>query len=240
MITVVTFIESLVTQHRPQDSISDVMQYGYRAGWLEEQDVLSKNDLLTRKTLARILHNFIRLELHEADVTDWHAAQKLQDLYDCRTCVNHIAQIYVKGILDGFFSQDNRFIWGMDEPLSPEASKRIIERCFTPALRQPPVSLDTDLPTPERISYETALSYLQQDKKIILIDVRSDAEYEESHLKNALPIPLMNILKNPYQVCDARDRHILLYCNEGYQSDIAATKLLECGYRDVQSFAYKK
>lgn len=237
MITLLAFVESLMAYYKPEEPLQEAIDYGYRAGWLEDQDVIGKASWLTRKSMARILHNFMRLELKEADVTDWHAAEKLQDLYDCRSCVNHIAQIYAKGILDGILSQDNRFIFGMEETISPQESQQIIERCFMPSLRKPPLSTDNSLPVVERISFETAMSYLQQDKKILLIDVRTEAEYEKAHLTNALHIPLMAIMKNPYQVCELRDRHLLLYCHEGYQSDMAAARLLEAGYTNVQSFA---
>ena len=39
--------------------------------------------------------------LGEEDESDWSAAERLQDLYSCHVCLNHIAQVYVKGIMGG-------------------------------------------------------------------------------------------------------------------------------------------
>ncbi|MBE5877043.1 MAG: rhodanese-like domain-containing protein, partial [Lachnospiraceae bacterium] len=213
-ITIAAFIHALMARYRSNEMNQDAISYGYLAGWLEDQDVTGKNALLTRKTAARILHNFMRKELKETDETNIRPSQKLQDLYDCRSCVGHITQIYVKGILNGFLSSDNRFIFGMDALLSHDECKEMIERCLLPSLRQAPSCPKNHLPAASLITYDKALSYIRRDQKLLLIDVRPSSEYEEFHLVNAVSIPLMSILKNPYQVCEVRDRRILLYCNE--------------------------
>ncbi len=231
------FVQALMGYYHPQEPVTDAVCYGYHNGWLAEQDVTGKKALLTRKTAARIIHNFMRVELKENDEPDSRPAQKLQDLYDCRSCVGHVTQTYLKGIIDGVYTPANRFIFGMEQFLSYAESNLIIKRLLTPSLRLPkPVSEDT-LPIVQRISAEEAITYCRQDRKALLIDVRSASEFDEKHLMNAIHIPLMDILKNPYQVCEVRDRHILLYCNEGYQSDIAGNRLLECGFEKVSSFA---
>ena len=66
-----------------------------------------------------------------------------------------------------------------------------------------------------------------------MIDVRSPAEFTTAHLKNAINIPLISILKNPYAVSERRDRMLLLYCSDGYQSDMAAQCLKDAGYEKV-------
>ena len=53
-----------------------------------------------RKTAAVLLHIFLLTELKEPDESDISGASILRDLYDCRVCVNHIAQVYLKGIME--------------------------------------------------------------------------------------------------------------------------------------------
>lgn len=76
-----------------------LLEYGRQRGWLEPQDLLEAEKPLIRRQAARILHEFLRKECGEADEADWGSAGKLADLYDCRVCVNHVAQVYAKGIM---------------------------------------------------------------------------------------------------------------------------------------------
>ncbi len=41
----------------------------------------------------------MKIELGVPDLQDISAANVLADLYTCHTCVNHIAQIYLRGIM---------------------------------------------------------------------------------------------------------------------------------------------
>ena len=54
---------------------------------------------LDRKTAAKTVHEYLLNTMAEADSDHWKKAEALKDLYDCRTCAAHIAQVYVKGIM---------------------------------------------------------------------------------------------------------------------------------------------
>lgn len=77
----------------------NLLHYGHIRGWLEDQDERFCNNVLTRQTAARILHLFMKVELGLPDLKDISAANILADLYTCHTCVNHIAQIFLRGII---------------------------------------------------------------------------------------------------------------------------------------------
>ena len=79
---------------------------------------------------------------------------------------------------------------------------------------------------------------LQTGKKILLVDVRTEREYEENHMENAINVPLLSIIKNPVVFSDNRNNMIWLYCKEGYQSRAAAQCLLEAGYSGVKYFVW--
>ncbi len=80
-------------------TLSELLRYGHFRGWLEDSDERHPETLLNRKTAARIIHQFMVVELHVSDIADISAAEKLRDLYTCRVCANHIAQVYARGIM---------------------------------------------------------------------------------------------------------------------------------------------
>jgi len=79
-------------------TLSELLRYGHFRGWLEDSDELHPKTLLNRQTAARIIHQFMVVELHVPDIADISTAEKLRDLYTCRVCANHIAQVYVRGM----------------------------------------------------------------------------------------------------------------------------------------------
>ena len=80
-------------------TLSELLRYGHFRGWLEDSDERHPETLLNRQTAARIIHQFMVVELHVSDIADISAAKKLRDLYTCRVCANHIAQVYARGIM---------------------------------------------------------------------------------------------------------------------------------------------
>ena len=80
-------------------TLSELLRYGHFRGWLEDSDERHPENFLNRQTAARIIHQFMVVELHMSDVADISAAEKLRDLYTCRVCANHIAQVYARGIM---------------------------------------------------------------------------------------------------------------------------------------------
>ncbi len=216
----------------------DAITYGYNAGWLDNQDVTGRALLLERRNAARIVHQFMLLELKEPDMAEVDAATKLQDLYECRSCVGHVMQVYAKGIMRGYTDNMGRLIFGMREQVSVTECCEIVERLFSVDKRVPQTSEMTA--GSEVITAEKAIQYLEEDESALLVDVRMAGDFEEKHMKGSVNIPLAYILKNPYVVNERRDVRILLYCEEGYQSDIAARCLSEAGYEKVYCFAWEE
>ena len=56
--------------------------------------------ILIRKNCAKMIHVFLQRNLHEKDEIDIKKAEEIKDLFDCRICANHIAQVYLKGIME--------------------------------------------------------------------------------------------------------------------------------------------
>lgn len=195
---------------------------------------------ITKKNAARIVHEYLRQELEEPDEIDGSPAYVLQDLFDCRVCAGHIMQVYVKGIMDEVILADGRMIFDADSRVSPEEMSDILTRVCFPEFRIPRMA-EADgcgqTATPEELSLEQAMLLLQEKKNILLVDVRTEREYEKEYLNGAVNVPLLSIIKNPFMFSENRGKLILLYCKEGYQSKAAAQCLLEAGYKNVAYFA---
>jgi len=134
-VTVAQFVNALINRSPCSPNTADYMAYGYHAGWLADMDITGKNEPLLKKNAARIIHEFMRIELQEPDLGDVSAATKLRDLYDCRVCTKHVMQAYAKGIMNGYYATDTLYLFGMNEPVSETDMYKILSRIFDMNLR---------------------------------------------------------------------------------------------------------
>ena len=72
------------------------------AGLLGEKTILEDDgeSILIRKNCAKMIHLFLQRKMHEKDEINIKKAEEIKDLFDCRICANHIAQVYLKGIME--------------------------------------------------------------------------------------------------------------------------------------------
>jgi rhodanese-related sulfurtransferase len=80
---------------------------------------------------------------------------------------------------------------------------------------------------------EEAKKLMETKKNLLLIDVRSPAEFKQGTIKGAQNIPFIDILEGRHSL--PKDRPILLICSIGGRSYAAGQILLEKGYTDVQN-----
>jgi len=85
-----------------------------------------------------------------------------------------------------------------------------------------------------RISALEAQSMMSGE--VIILDVRTQEEYDEGHIENAMLIPYELVGSNAEDVFADKDSTILIYCRSGRRSEIAARALIESGYTDVYDF----
>jgi len=81
------------------------------------------------------------------------------------------------------------------------------------------------------LTIDGAKALVQENPDLIVLDVRTRAEYEISHLQNAILIPVSD-LKNRLAELD-KDKKILVYCNTGIRSAIASEILINNGFGSV-------
>ncbi len=90
----------------------------------------------------------------------------------------------------------------------------------------------------EELSYKTVYSseskdIIKTEKNIIILDVRSESEYAGGHIKEALSLPYTDISEKAEQFIPDKQTKILVYCQNGGRSIIAARKLVRLGYSNV-------
>ncbi len=72
------------------------------------------------------------------------------------------------------------------------------------------------------------------DKGAIIVDVRTDVEYNEGHIENALSIPLDTISKETLnEKIQDKNSYIIVYCKSGNRSKKAQEELTNLGYTNV-------
>ncbi|WP_343185188.1 rhodanese-like domain-containing protein [Anoxynatronum sibiricum] len=85
----------------------------------------------------------------------------------------------------------------------------------------------------QSISPEEAFQRLENEEQIILLDVRTEAEFEEGHIPGSMLIPLQVLAEEaPLQLSD-KDATIFIYCRSGRRSLEAAKMMLEMGYTQI-------
>ncbi len=73
------------------------------------------------------------------------------------------------------------------------------------------------------------------DERLVMLDVRKEAEFDSGHVKNAENIPLGN-LKDPGNIAMLNESdNLYIYCGSGYRSVIAASILKKQGYHSLRN-----
>ena len=87
-----------------------------------------------------------------------------------------------------------------------------------------------------QISQDEAKQMMEQDGTQIIVDVRTQEEYDSGHIPGAICIPNESIgTEHPEELPDL-DQVILVYCRSGNRSKQAAQKLFDMGYINVYEF----
>ena len=88
----------------------------------------------------------------------------------------------------------------------------------------------------KKITAEEAKERMDKDDKVVILDVRTEEEYQEGHVPGAIVIPNETISSEPLEELPDMDQEILGYCRSGNRSAQAAKKLAEAGYTQVYDF----
>ena len=90
--------------------------------------------------------------------------------------------------------------------------------------------------TYEQITAEQAKTIMDTEKDYIIIDARTEEEFAEGHIKNAILIPEYEIANRAEKELPDKEQLILVYCRSGRRSKIASEELVKLGYTNVKEF----
>lgn len=89
----------------------------------------------------------------------------------------------------------------------------------------------------EEISPDRVKEKMAADEDFVLLDVREQDEWEDSHISGAEYLGRGVIERDIEQEYPNTDEEIVLYCGGGFRSALAADNLQKMGYRNVKSLA---
>lgn len=69
------------------------------------------------------------------------------------------------------------------------------------------------------------------DDSYKIIDVRTEEEYKAGHIKNAINVPLDNILANDFDL--DKNEKLVIHCRTSGRSKMAIETLFNLGYKDL-------
>ena len=86
------------------------------------------------------------------------------------------------------------------------------------------------------ISSTEAQQMIEENKDVLILDVRTAAEYESGHIPNAVNLSNEDIQAGKVDSLKDKSQLIMVYCRSGNRSRQAAQKLAELGYTNVVDF----
>ena len=96
-------------------------------------------------------------------------------------------------------------------------------------------------PTPQQevylnISPEEAKVLMDTQEDYVILDVRTQEEFDTGHIPGAVLIPNTEIADRAEQELPNKDQLLLVYCRSGNRSKQASQILVELGYTNIREF----
>ncbi len=86
------------------------------------------------------------------------------------------------------------------------------------------------------ITAEQAKEIMDSREDYIILDVRTQDEFDDSRIPGAVLIPHDEILEKAEGVLTDKAQLILVYCRSGRRSKLAAEDLVKLGYTNIKEF----
>lgn len=86
------------------------------------------------------------------------------------------------------------------------------------------------------ITAEEAKAIMDSETEYLILDVRTQAEYDEGHIPGAVLIPNTEIEARAEAELPDKDQMLLVYCRSGNRSKKAVDILVKLGYTNIREF----
>lgn len=84
------------------------------------------------------------------------------------------------------------------------------------------------------VEAEEAQEILAGEEKVLVLDTRTQREYEVSHIAGAQFVDFDSFKKKDFKQLD-RDQKVIVYCSVGYRSERIGEKLQKMGFNNVSN-----
>lgn len=88
----------------------------------------------------------------------------------------------------------------------------------------------------EQITPAEAKEIMDNENGYVILDVRTQEEYNETHIDGAILIPDYEITAKAENILKDKNQLILVYCRSGRRSKNAASELVKLGYTNIKEF----
>ena len=88
----------------------------------------------------------------------------------------------------------------------------------------------------QQVAADEAMTMMDENTNYIILDVRTEKEYQQGQIKDAICVPNESIGSEPVAELPDKDQMIFVYCRSGNRSKQAAEKLAEQGYTNIIEF----
>ena len=88
----------------------------------------------------------------------------------------------------------------------------------------------------EQITPAEAKALMDSESDYVILDVRTEEEFNEAHIEGAVLIPDYEISAKAESILTDKEQLILVYCRSGRRSKNAAKELATLGYKNVKEF----
>ena len=88
----------------------------------------------------------------------------------------------------------------------------------------------------QQVDAETAKKLMDTEDDYVILDARTQAEYDEDHIPGAILIPHDTVATAAEDALPDKDQLILVYCRSGNRSKQASQALVDLGYTNVVEF----
>lgn len=85
----------------------------------------------------------------------------------------------------------------------------------------------------KNISKNDLKKIIENNDDILLLDIRTEEEYEEDNIETSVNIPLQNLLYDVDDIQEYKDKKVVVYCRSGHRSITACNLLSMSGFTNL-------
>jgi len=86
-----------------------------------------------------------------------------------------------------------------------------------------------------QLNVNEAVRLMNDDDDVVVLDVRESSEYSAGHIRNAIHIPMSELVKRLTELDKYKNKKILAYCRSGNRSNGACRTLGKQGFENVSN-----